>query len=148
MSALQFIGSLARSATHPRCWLVLLSLGTLLAGCGQPEAKVDRTLAGTWVVRWVAPDGADVETKNTFKADGRWICHTTYTLSNQVTSEEFQGAVEIKDGFLIQMLTNRFEPGGPPLPSSCRSLIVRTNDDELVLKQADTETEFIYRRQK
>ena len=53
--------------------------------------------------------------------------------------------MEIKDGFLIETMTNGSHPNGVPLPVG-RSLIVRTNEHELVLKVQ--ETEFIYRRQK
>ena len=129
-----------------RTILASLFLALAVAGCGRPEAKVDRSLAGTWVLDWGAPDGAQVETKQTIGTDGHWTCHDTFTLSNQVTTSESQGTVEIRDGFLILTVTNRSDRSGAPLPWTSRSLIVRTNDHELVLK--DGETEFIYRRQK
>jgi hypothetical protein len=128
-----------------RISLESLIFALVLAGCGRPEAKVDRSLAGNWVLEWVAPDGAQVETKDTFGTDGHWTCHNTFTLSNQVTTDEAQGTVEIKDGFLIRTVTNSSDRSGAPLPWTSRSLIVRTNDHELVLKQDDTE--FIHRRQ-
>ncbi len=123
-----------------------LFLALVVASCGRPEAKVDRSLAGTWVLEWVAPDGAQVETKETVGTDGHWTCRNVFTLSNQVTTDEAQGRVEIKDGFFILTVTNSSPPGGAPLPWTVRSLIVRTNEHELVLKSGDTE--FIYRRQK
>jgi hypothetical protein len=129
-----------------RVSLESLILALVLAGCGRPETKVDRSLAGTWVLKWVDPAGAQVETRNTFGTDGHWICHSTFTLSNQVWTDEAQGTAEIKDGFLIQTMTNGSNPNGVPLPLTSRSLIVRTNERELVLRVQ--ETEFIFRRQK
>jgi hypothetical protein len=96
----------------------------------------------------VAPDGAQVETKETVGTDGYWTSHSTFTLSNQVTIDEAQGSVDVKDGFFILTVTNISDRSGaplPPLPRTYRSLIVRTNEHELVLKQ--DQTEFIYRRQ-
>lgn len=68
------------------------------------------------------------------------------TLSNQVATREDEGTVEIKDGVFILTVTNSSDRRGAPLPWTSRSLIVRTNDHELVLKNDGTE--FIYRRQK
>ena len=103
-------------------------------------------VVGTWIDDWVAPDGAQAETKETIGPDGRWTSHSTYTLSNEVTTTENQGVVEIKDGCLILTVTNRSYPSGAPLPWTHRYVIVRANDHELVLR--DEGGEGVKRRQK
>ena len=117
-------------------------LALVMVGCGRPGARVDRSFAGTWVLDWWDPEGAQVETKDTIDIDGHWTSRSTFTLSNNVRTTESRGAVEVKEGFMIRTMSS----GPSGVPYTNRSLIVRVNERELVLKELDTE--FIYRRQK
>jgi hypothetical protein len=124
--------------------LTLLFLAAVVTSCGRHEPGVEATpsLAGTWVTDFIAPDGAHVEIMNVIGIDGRCLYHTTQTLSNQVSTNEMGGTVEITNGYFLATITN----GSQRFPS--RLVLVRLTDRELVLKHEGTDYEEFWTRRK
>jgi hypothetical protein len=129
-----------------KLFLAFLFLALVVASCRRPDSKAEAMsgVAGTWINDWVAPDGAQVQTRATIERGGRWIEHSTFTftntVSNMVTTTEYedQGVVEIKNGCFSLTMTNGL--------GSHRYSIVLTNDDQFVL--GDEFGKSVFRRQK
>jgi hypothetical protein len=122
----------------------VLVLALVLAGCQRHELKGDanRGLAGTWVVQFLAPAGADMEIKKVIGPDGHCVSYMTETLSNQVSRSEAQSRVEVKDGYYVETATNGTQV------FTDRFVVVRMNDQELVTRSEGKEIPWVFRRQR
>jgi hypothetical protein len=122
----------------------VLVLALVSASCQRHELKgeASRDLAGTWVLQFIAPDGAYTEIKKVIGVDGHCTSYMTETLSNKVSRSEAQSRVEVKDGYYIETATNGVQTFAD------RFVVVRMNHQELVTRSEWQETPWVFRRQR
>jgi hypothetical protein len=135
--------------------IAFAALSLSLAACNRTDkstaipidAEIRQKLPGTWSVDFIRSNGNRFESTIVVSSNGNYICEIADTRSNDVRFIDIEGTLQVKDGFLIDIITKHsMVTNGHPWTN--REQIVRMNDRELVVKVEGTSFESIYRKLK
>jgi hypothetical protein len=96
------------------------------------DAEIQSTLPGTWIFehRFLSISFRSVTTVG---SNGDYVSQLTLTKSNDITTLQLEGTWQVRDGVLIDAMTNNSDPE-VHLPYTSERRISRANDHELVFK--------------
>ena len=124
-----------------------------LAGCGEPgkvkpessPKSLQQSLAGRWLGDSQLPDRR-VLSETVVDGQGRYVLHLTNVLSDGVRIATVAGTLHIRDGMLVDTITN--DMGGnttvPRIASTMK--IVRVDEHELILSDTNSGQMISYRK--
>jgi len=118
-----------------------------LSACNHPDktatspsdAELQQKLAGSWRADVQIPSGIHVQSETIVEPDGSYILLLTNTLVDGLRRVTLAGTLEVKNGILIDTITNDFTNPtlGPRIAGADR--IIRLNEHELVLRTTDVD---------
>jgi hypothetical protein len=125
---------------------LLFTLLLVVVGCShRRDAEVRKNLPGTWRLDLAFTN--DWGSQSTFAVDenGDFICQTVSP--SGVHTAELSGTFQVKDGFLIETITNTTQPGiSKRLPFVSRAQIISADDHRLVILNEGTTNNYILRK--
>jgi len=129
----------------------LLVFCILLTGCdrdsnSQPAGR----LQGTWLLDRLGTGinlGVKLHTTTKVDSDGRYSCESVATSSNRVVRFICEGTWQIKDGYLIDTVTNHSDTN-IVVPWIVRARIVQITDQELAIHDETNSVDAIFRKAK
>ena len=102
------------------------------------DVKNFRKLVGDWAARY--SDG--LHNVKTIRPDGSFMCSVTPT-DNVGFLYHFEGTLQVKNGILIETVTNHSDTN-VHVPFSSRLPVVRLNDNSLVVRTNGTTNELVF----
>lgn len=102
------------------------------------DAELQQKLAGIWRADDQIPRGIHVQSETIVEPDGSYILLLTNTLSNGMRRVTLAGTFAVKNGMLIDTMTNDFtNPKYVPWRAGANR-ILRLDEHELILRVTDT----------
>jgi hypothetical protein len=121
---------------------VILVASRLLAGA-PPDVEASRLLVGSWDCRDAAP--AAKECSYTFRADGTFSSYGVFHVGTREFRVEAEGKWKIKDGVLVEKLTQSSDPTTVHVGFTTRDTVLSVTKKKFRFKM-DQEKECIYVR--
>jgi len=124
----------------------------LLTACGRRaaapslsgDAEAQSKLTGNWILE-VVRDGIHFKSFTTVASDGEYVSQLT---DNGIRTFELEGTWLIKDGILTDTITKHSNTN-THLPIVSRDLIIRLDDQELIVKAKERpELQVVFRKDK
>ena len=125
----------------------------MLTGCGPSDHGLTETtgdpghsLAGRWLADSQLGDRGRVISETLVDDHGRYTIHLTNFVSDGFRTATAEGTLEIRDGLLIDTITNDVS-GNTQVPRVVSvAKIIRWTDDQLILSDTNTGIAVTYRR--
>jgi len=112
------------------------------------------SIVGSWVSEATLPDGSHISGVDTIHADGSYAARNTLSGSSDDRVVLIEGTLRIKDGYMIETVTNNinFTKHGnftntPSTGVSGTNKIVRLDDHEMVIQYEPQGFQTIFRKQ-
>jgi hypothetical protein len=120
---------------------ILIASLMLLTGCGhRRDTAVRKNLPGIWNVELAFTNAWGSKSTFTIGPNGEFVCQTVTASDVQVA--ELAGTFQVKDGMLIETVTNSTQPKiQGRIPFTSRAQIIRADNHEMaVIYDGDTNT--------
>jgi len=103
------------------------------------DAELRQKLTGKWREDSQFPGGIHVQSERIVDSDGSYILHLTNTLADGVRTVTVAGTLEVKDGILIDTITNdlTYHTLVPRIAGVDR--IIRVDEHQLIVRGTNTD---------
>ena len=128
--------------------ILVLSACSHSDSTGAPSGDVElrQKLIGRWRGDSRLPGGIHVESETVVDSGGRYVLHLTNALVDGVRTASLAGTLQVRDGLLIDTITNDF--GGNTLVPRIALVarIIRVNEHELTVRSTNNDETITYRK--
>jgi len=116
------------------------------AGAANSDVELQQKLVGTWRGDSQLPGGLHVQSETVVDAGGSYVLHLTNALVDGVRTATLAGTLQVRDGLLVDTITNDF--GGNTLVPRIASVsrIVRVDEHELTMRGTNGDETITYRK--
>lgn len=128
----------------PYCFLFF---GLLFVSCGKhasanPDAELQRRLAGTWVLSY-SPFGSNFQGTIIVNPDGGYVVHCRDENPNGIRTFDIQGTYGVTNGWLFNTITDEsITTNKAALPFRETNQIVKLTDSELIINYGTSNEPF------
>lgn len=115
-------------------------------GAPTSDVELQQRLVGRWRADSRLPRGIHVQSETVVDAGGSYTLHLTNTLVDGVRTATLAGTLRVRDGLLVDTITNDF--GGNTLVPRIASVdrIIRLDEQELIVRGTNSDETVSYRK--
>ena len=110
------------------------------------DLELQKKLVGSWRADVQLPEGTHVQSRTIVDTGGSYFMYLTNTIAGRVRSDTLAGTLQIRDGLMIDTITNDFTEHTLLPRSGGVARIIRFEEHELTVRSTNNDEIIVYKK--